>query len=44
MAGLAAAAAILFAICFRGLDAEEDQLNELAAGHARTDGPNKTDV
>lgn len=32
MAGLAFAAAVGFAICFRGLDKEEDQLNSLDAG------------
>ncbi|GAA5979350.1 hypothetical protein JCM10908_002891 [Rhodotorula pacifica] len=44
MAGLAFAAAILFAICFRGLDAEEDQLNEQASGSARADESKRVDV
>lgn len=34
MAGLAFVAAVGFAICFRGLDAEEDKLNDLAASAA----------
>ncbi|POY70069.1 hypothetical protein BMF94_6931 [Rhodotorula taiwanensis] len=34
MAGLAFAGGVLFAFCFRRLDKEEDQLNELVAGDA----------
>ncbi|GAA5864704.1 hypothetical protein JCM3774_006048 [Rhodotorula dairenensis] len=37
MAGLAFAGGILFAFCFRGLDKEEDQLNNLTAGIANAE-------
>jgi hypothetical protein len=36
MAGLAFAGGVLFALCFRKLDREEDSLNNLTAGVANS--------